>query len=57
MDVKCERCGTEYEFDDARVTETGVNVKCTHCGHLFKVAKRPAGDLAIMRSTSSARSV
>ncbi len=44
MDVKCERCGTEYEFDDARVTEAGVNVKCTHCGHLFKVARRSASD-------------
>lgn len=39
MDVKCEQCGTEYEFDDARVTESGINVKCTHCGHIFRVAR------------------
>lgn len=41
MDVKCENCGTEYEFDDAKVTAAGITVKCTQCGHLFKVA-RPA---------------
>lgn len=39
MDVKCEKCGTEYEFDDAKVTEAGITVKCTHCGHLFRVVR------------------
>ncbi len=39
MDVKCEQCGTEYEFDDAKVTEAGIAVKCTHCGHLFRVVR------------------
>lgn len=42
MDVKCERCGTEYEFDDAKVTAAGITVKCTHCGHLFKVVREEA---------------
>ena len=32
MDVRCERCKTDYEFDDARITEAGVTVKCTTCG-------------------------
>lgn len=40
MDVRCERCKTEYEFDDARITEAGVTVKCTTCGHVFKVKKK-----------------
>lgn len=40
MDVRCEQCKTEYEFDDARITEAGVTVKCTTCGHLFKVKKK-----------------
>lgn len=40
MDVKCERCGTEYEFEDDRVTEDGVTVKCSTCGHLFKIRKK-----------------
>lgn len=39
MDVKCENCGTEYEFDDSKVTAAGITVKCTHCGHLFRVSR------------------
>ena len=37
MDVRCSRCGTEYDFDDALVSERGTTVKCTNCGHQFKV--------------------
>jgi len=40
MDVRCERCKTDYEFDDGRITEAGVTVKCTTCGHVFKVKKK-----------------
>jgi len=40
MDVRCERCKTEYEFDDSRITDAGVTVKCTTCGHVFKVKKK-----------------
>jgi predicted Zn finger-like uncharacterized protein len=40
MDVRCERCGTEYEFDEDRITEAGVAVRCTHCGHVFMVKKK-----------------
>lgn len=40
MDVSCPRCATDYEFDDALVSERGTTVKCTNCGHQFKV--RPA---------------
>src|SRR3954464_11883189 len=39
MDVTCERCNTEYEFDDALVSERGTTVKCTTCGHQFKVRR------------------
>jgi predicted Zn finger-like uncharacterized protein len=45
MDVKCERCNTEYEFDDALVSGRGTTVKCTNCGHKFKI-RRGDGDLA-----------
>ncbi|MBL8602988.1 MAG: zinc-ribbon domain-containing protein [Myxococcales bacterium] len=41
MDVVCDRCNTEYEFDDALVSERGTTVKCTSCGHQFKIY-RPA---------------
>lgn len=37
MEVVCEKCTTEYEFDDALVSERGTTVKCTNCGHKFKV--------------------
>jgi predicted Zn finger-like uncharacterized protein len=44
MDVTCERCSTAYEFDDALVSERGTTVKCTTCGHQFKVRRpQPAG--------------
>ena len=43
MDLTCNRCNTEYEFEEALVSSRGTTVKCTHCGHLFKVkrAARP----------------
>ncbi len=44
MDVTCERCSTEYEFDDALVSERGTTVKCTNCGFQFKV-RRTGGAL------------
>lgn len=37
MDVRCEKCQTEYELDESRLRPGGVTVKCTHCGHLFKI--------------------
>ncbi len=37
MDVVCDRCRAEYEFDDALVSERGTTVKCTSCGHQFKI--------------------
>jgi predicted Zn finger-like uncharacterized protein len=46
MDVRCERCGTEYEFDETKVTQAGVTVKCAQCGHLFKVRRRSEASAA-----------
>ena len=40
MDVRCERCGSQYELDEDRVTEAGVAVRCTHCDHVFMVKKQ-----------------
>src|SRR5271165_4518476 len=56
MDVQCERCKTEYEFDDALVSGRGTTVRCTHCGHQFKV-RRPdvvdaTGDRWVVRTAS-----
>ena len=43
MDVRCERCKTEYEFDDALVSGRGTTVRCTTCGHQFKVRRSDSG--------------
>ncbi len=37
MDVTCERCKAEYEFDDSLLGERGTTVKCSSCGHVFRV--------------------
>jgi predicted Zn finger-like uncharacterized protein len=37
MDVTCNRCSTSYEFEETLIAATGTTVKCTQCGHLFKV--------------------
>src|SRR5262249_24896036 len=46
MDVRCEKCHTEYELEESRVTEAGVTVKCTSCGNLFKIKRKGAGQAA-----------
>ncbi len=43
MDVRCGRCGTEYDFDDALISGRGTTVKCTQCGHQFKVFPEGGG--------------
>lgn len=42
MDVRCERCQTEYEVEDASVSDLGTEVQCSDCGHLFMVKREPA---------------
>jgi predicted Zn finger-like uncharacterized protein len=51
MDIRCERCATEYELEDSRVTAAGVTIKCVTCGHVFKVIKAaaPAPDACSLR--------
>jgi predicted Zn finger-like uncharacterized protein len=41
MDVRCERCHTEYEVEDSSVSDLGTEVQCSDCGHLFTV-RRPS---------------
>lgn len=40
MDVRCHQCRTEYELDESKLKPGGVTVKCTNCGHMFKVRRR-----------------
>ncbi|MFM2152580.1 MAG: hypothetical protein RL199_1015, partial [Pseudomonadota bacterium] len=42
MDIRCERCQAEYEFDESSLPEAGLPVKCSACGNVFKVMKRSA---------------
>ncbi len=46
MDVRCEKCQTEYELDESKLKPGGVTVKCTTCGHMFKVRRRPSGHVS-----------
>lgn len=36
MDVKCEKCSTEYSLDETLVSPSGTSVRCTTCNHVFK---------------------
>jgi predicted Zn finger-like uncharacterized protein len=39
MIIECKECGTKYRFDETRVGEEGVWVRCTRCGHVFHEKK------------------
>jgi len=59
MDVRCDRCQTEYELDDSSVAERGASVQCTTCGHTFVVSREtgatptPTPGLAVEASAQS----
>jgi predicted Zn finger-like uncharacterized protein len=40
MDIVCPQCKTEYEFEDEKVTPSGITVKCTNCNYTFKVRRK-----------------
>ena len=41
MDVRCERCGTEYELDDSKLKKGAVTVKCANCGYVMEGLSMP----------------
>jgi tetratricopeptide (TPR) repeat protein len=43
MDVRCTRCGTDYEFDDTLISDRGTTVQCTNCGYQFKIYPASGG--------------
>src|SRR5688572_8896902 len=45
VDVRCERCQTEYELEDSSVSEEGTQVQCMACGNTFLVTRPAAGVL------------
>ncbi|HEX3473678.1 MAG TPA: zinc-ribbon domain-containing protein [Kofleriaceae bacterium] len=56
MDVRCEKCQTEYELDEARLKPGGVTVKCTNCGHMFKIRKRTITNVGVTSPPGSSGS-
>jgi predicted Zn finger-like uncharacterized protein len=54
MDVRCDRCQTEYELDDASVGDAGASVQCTSCGHTFVVSRLPVGERPTPTVTAAA---
>ena len=57
MDIRCERCNTEYEVDETLIGPQGTPVKCTTCGHTFNVfrPKAPIGSVSwVLRQTDGA---
>ncbi len=39
MIIQCKECGTKYRFDEDRVSEEGIWVRCNRCGHVFHEKK------------------
>jgi len=39
MIVTCEKCDTMFELDDSLIEESGSEVKCSECEHVFTVQK------------------
>jgi predicted Zn finger-like uncharacterized protein len=54
MDVRCERCQTEYELEDSSVSDEGTPVQCTACGNTFVVTSAPVVPLAAAPKTAPA---
>ncbi|MBN2717102.1 MAG: zinc-ribbon domain-containing protein [Deltaproteobacteria bacterium] len=49
MQIRCEKCKTEYSLDEKLLAPKGSPVRCTQCGNVFKAfppaSKPPAGSL------------
>src|SRR4051794_36969333 len=54
MDVRCDRCQTEYELDDESVAGPGASVQCTTCGHTFVVSRAGSVNIGTTPPTAMA---
>ena len=41
MIITCEKCSTRFNLDDSLVNETGSNVRCSVCKHIFTAYPMP----------------
>ncbi|MFT3922359.1 MAG: zinc-ribbon domain-containing protein [Myxococcales bacterium] len=57
MDVTCDKCGAEYEFDETLLGDKGATVKCSSCQHVFRVLgrKEPGRPALKLRFAKSGR--
>ena len=57
MDVTCDKCGAEYEFDETLLGDKGATVKCSSCNHVFRVLgrKEPGRPALKLRFASTGR--
>lgn len=39
MIVVCEQCNRKFKLDESKVPEGGIKVKCSKCGHTFRVSR------------------
>lgn len=39
MDVSCPQCETVYELDEDQLDADGATLKCSQCGHLFRLER------------------
>ena len=46
MIVQCNKCQTKFRLPDKRMKPDGVKVRCSRCGHVFKVKSTEATDSA-----------
>ena len=51
MQVKCDRCGQNYEVNDSRISPQGAKIKCPSCANIFVV--RPAKNAAAAQEPAS----
>jgi predicted Zn finger-like uncharacterized protein len=40
MDVRCDRCKSQYQLEDSRISEAGLPVQCPSCQYVFVVKKK-----------------
>ncbi len=40
MDVRCPQCDATYELDESQMPKDSARVKCSSCGHVFRIFKQ-----------------
>lgn len=43
MRIACNRCRSEYDIPDERLSRGAAKVRCSACGHTFAIRTRPTG--------------